>query len=233
MSRLEEDVEDIQAQATIVENKMKEGLNDIDVRVIMYYMNLRARLDSIKGSLGTLLASTKILTPSHRERLVFFLANTPYHSHDSKRRKVEVALSAFNISGGTSFTMNDLRTILASAEGWIQKYFAAILENDGKAAKEDPARRELEKKIADLQAELTALENRQSQERAQQLEFEIKLAIDEVEKKVIDDIGKVRAEAAEEVTEIYAAVKDETVKIRGMAKEEIAELQSHGKVMKE
>ncbi|CAD6586539.1 MAG: hypothetical protein ASARMPREDX12_002381 [Alectoria sarmentosa] len=250
MSGLEDDVEDIQAQATIVENKLKEGLNDVDVRAIMYYMNLRARLDSIKGSLDTLLASTKTLTPTHRERLISFLANTPYHNHDTKRRQVEVALSALNISGGTSFTMNDLRKILGSTEGWIQKHFAAILEDDGKAAKqtsnirelekklekaakEDPAKRELEKQIADLQAELTALENRQTHERAQQLEFEIKLAIDEIEKKAIDDIGRVRAEAAEEVADIYAAVKDETIKIRGKAMEEITELRSHGKVMKE
>ncbi|CAF9933992.1 MAG: hypothetical protein ALECFALPRED_005812 [Alectoria fallacina] len=229
---------------------MKEGLNDVDVRATIYYMNLCARLDSVKSSLGTLLVSIKTLTPTHRARLVFFLVNTSYHSHDSKRRKAEVALFAFNISGGTSFIKNDLRTILASAEGWIQKYFVVILENDEKAvkqtsnfrelekkleqaAKEDPARRELEKKIADLQAELTALENRQSQERAQQLEFEIKLAIEKIEKKAIDDIGKVQAEAAEEVAELYAAVKDETMKIRGKAKEEIAKLQSQWKAMKE
>ncbi len=107
---------DRQAQSFIVGKETEHGLKDLDIRAIMYYMNLRARLHQVKGSLSMLLAQTKTLTPTHRERLIVFLANTPQSIQDSKHQKIEIALSAFNISGGTNFTMNDLTKALSSAE---------------------------------------------------------------------------------------------------------------------
>lgn len=201
-----------QAQHVIVENaenKMKVGLNDVDVRAIMYYMNLRARLDAVKDNLCTLSASIKTLTPTHRERLVLFLANTPQNNQDSMQRKVEVALSAFNISGGTSFTMNDLRKILSSAEEWIKKHFAAILKDNEQASREASSVRILEKRLADVEAELKELKDRQSRESGQQLRDEIQLATEEIIKKANEELAKVFAKAEKEVVEICAKAKEE------------------------
>ncbi|KAL9069635.1 MAG: hypothetical protein Q9161_005434 [Pseudevernia consocians] len=218
---LAKELEDSQAQDIIVENKMKDGLNDDDVRVIMYYMNLCARLNEVKGFLKTLLARTKTLTPTHRERLVLFLANTQKNIQDSKHRKIEVALSAFNISGGTNFTMNDLRKILWSAEAWIKGHFATILEENDTTNNDASSLRQLEKKLAAVEAELKGLRDRQSRESAQRLKGQIKLAIEEIKKNVEEEVLRVRANADKEVA-----------KARKKALEDIEKLQSHGRVMK-
>lgn len=221
----DQQAEDIKVQRIFVEQKMNEGLNDVDVRAIMYYMNLRARLDTVKGFLPTLLASTKTLTPTHRKRLILFLANTPATNDDDKQQKVDIALSAFNISGGTYFTMNDLRTILSSAEGWIKKHFAAILEDTEKVVREASAVQQLEERLADVEAELKELKTRQSQETAQRLKAEIKLAVEVIEKIADKEVVKVRAEAAKEVVNVEAKVRDEVVNIGAVAEGEIAKLQ--------
>ena len=214
---LAKEIQDSQAQDIIVENKMKDGLNDADVRVIMYYMNLRARLNEVKGCLKTLLARTKTLTPTHRERLVLFLANTPQNTQDSRHQKIEVALSAFNISGGTNFTMNDLRKILCSAETWVREHFATILEENIDAS----SLRQLEKKLAAVEAELKSLKDRQSRDSAQRLKGQIKLAIEEIKKNVEEEVVRIRVNADKEVA-----------KARKKALEDIEKLQSHGMVMK-
>lgn len=217
----EETVTGSQAEETAEEKKMREGLHDVDVRAIMYYMNLRARLDTTKGSLGTLLASTKTLTPAHRDRLVLFLANSPQSLHDSAHRKVEVALMAFNISGGTNFTMNDLRKILSSAEYWVKNHFAAILDESEAANADASSLRKLENKLAKLEAKIRDLKDRQSRENAQRLEGNIKLACQEIGKK-----------ADEEAARILAKAREEAAKILAKAKEDNAKLHSHGKVMR-
>lgn len=214
----EEEMEGGKAQDMLAWKKIEEGLNDIDVRAIMYYMNLRALLDSVKGSLSTLLASTKCLTPTHRERLVLFLTHAPQTNEDSRQRKVEIALSAFNISGGTNFTINDLRTTLSSAEGWIKKHFAAILENNEKADNEDSAIRDLEKEIADMEVELEELKCRPYRESAQRLKEEIRMAAAEIVRKAEKEPVKI---------EFY----EDRVKTLIKAKKEKATLQSHGKAI--
>ena len=216
----EETVTESQAEEVAVVQKMREGLNDVDVRAIMYYMNLRARLDTTKGSLGTLLASTKTLTPAHRDRLVLFLVNSPQSRHDNAHRKVEVALMAFNISGATNFTMNDLRKILSTAEGWVKNHFAAIFDENEVANADASSLRKLEKKLAKVEAEIRDLKDRQSRENAQRLEGNIKLACQEIGKK-----------ADEEAAKILAKAREEAAKILAKAKEEKAKLHSHGKVM--
>lgn len=210
-----------QAEETAEEKKMREGLNDVDVRAIMYYMNLRARLDTTKGSLGTLLASTQTLTPAHRDRLVLFLVNSPQNLHDSAHRKIEVALSAFNISGGTNFTMNDLRKILFSAEDWVKQHFAAILDESEAANADASSLRQMENKLAKIETDIRDLKDRQSRENAQRLQGNIKLACQEIGKK-----------ADEEAAKILAKARAEAAKVLAKAKEDNAKLHSHGKVMR-
>lgn len=125
---------------------MKEGLSYDDIRVIGYYLGLCAQLDEVRKRLNTVLTSTKSLTPAHRERLVSFLTSTPQTNQDNKTRKAQVALLAFNISGGTSFSLNDLGKTLCSAGEWISKEFAAVLEGNGKSNNKTPATQKLEKK---------------------------------------------------------------------------------------
>lgn len=203
-----------QAEEATADLKMREGLNDVDVRAIMYYMNLRARLDMIKDNLGTLLASTNTLTPVHRDRLVLFLANSPQSHHDTAHRKVEVALMAFNISRGTNFTMNDLRKTLASAEDWVKRHFAAIFTDASSL-------RRLENKLGNVEAKIRHLKDRQSRENAQRLEENINLACQEIENK-----------ADEKAEKILARAREKAAKILATAKEESAKLHSHGKVMR-
>ena len=209
---------DSQAEEVAVDKKMREGLNDVDVRAIMYYMNLRARLDTTKGSLGTLLASTKTLTPAHRDRLVLFLANSPQSHQDNAHRRVEVALSAFNISGGTNFTMNDLRKILSSAEDWIQRHFAAIFDESSAANEDASSLRELEEELAEVQAGIRDLKDRQSRESAQRLEGNIKLACQEIGKKADEDAAKVLAMARKEAAKILATARKESAKLHNHRK---------------
>ena len=210
-----------QAEETAEEKKIREGLNDVDVRAIMYYMNLRARLDTTKGSLGTLLASTKTLTPAHRDRLVLFLANSPQSLNDNAHHKVEVALMAFNISGGTNFTMNDLRQTLSSAEDWVENHFAAILDESEAVNADASSLRKMEKKLAKVEAQIRDLKDRQSRENAQRLDRNIKLACQEIGKK-----------ADEEAAKILAKAREEAAKVLAKAKEDNAKLHSHGKVMR-
>ena len=210
-----------QAEETAEEKKMREGLNDVDVRAIMYYMNLRARLESTKGSLGTLLASTKTLTPAHRDRLVLFLANTPQSLNDNAHRKVEVALMAFNISGGTNFTMNDLRQTLSSAEDWVENHFAAIFDEREAANADASSLRKMEKKFAKVEAQIRDLKDCQSRENAQRLDGNIKLACQEIGKK-----------ADEEAAKILAKAREEAAKVLAKAKEDNAKLHSYGKAMR-
>lgn len=232
--RSEEALKARQAQDDLVWQKMQEGLNDVDVRAIMYYMNLRARLSSVKGCLSMLLARTETLTPTHRDRLVIYLADTAQDDQNNDERKVEVALSAFNISRGTGFRMDDLRETLFSAEAWIKRHFAAILQ-DNEA--ETSTIRRLEKTLADVAAELTKLKHRQYRESAQRLKDEIKLVIADIAKKTEEEVvqlrikaeaevEEIRAEAEEKVAEVHATTEEDAVKIRARANEEITKLQS-------
>lgn len=133
---MKERTETNEAQAIIVKSKMKEGLNNYDIRTIMCYKTLHAHPETFTGKLSTLLAATKPLTPTHGERLVLFLTNIPQNSQYSNQQRIRIALSAFNICRGTNFTMNNLQTSLSSlssAEYWIKYHFAAVLDDDQKA----------------------------------------------------------------------------------------------------
>ena len=217
-STFQKAVKESQAEEATTDLTMREGLNDVDIRAIMYYMNLRARLTKTKDNLGTLLALTKSLTPAHRDRLVLFLANSPQDHHDTAHRKIEVALMAFNISRGTNFTMNDLRKILGSADDWVKRHFAAIFDEGDTANADASSLRKLEKKLAEVEAQIRDLKDRQSRENAQRLESNIKLACQEIGKKADEQAAKVLAKAREEATKILAT-----------AKENNAKLHSHGK----
>ena len=59
--RSEEAFKARQAQCYLVKQNMQGGLDDVDVRAIMYYMNLRARLSSVKGCLSMLLAPRRLM----------------------------------------------------------------------------------------------------------------------------------------------------------------------------
>ncbi len=205
-----------------VKKKMEEGLNLVDVRAIMYYMNLRARLHAVKDNLENFLASTPTITPRHRQGLVFFLKNTPQTAHDSDLRKIQVALSAFNITAGTSFTINDLRKILPSAEDWVKSHFDAILSDPEKAATDTLTKQDWEDKLADAKAEIEELKYRQRREGA------VKKAIEEIESKAELDILKIRVAAEEIVASIYTNLEDQSFRIRAKAKEDVAKIQSHG-----
>ena len=209
-----------QAQKTIIENKKKEGINTADMMRIMYFMNLRARLDAVRGSLGTLLASTKAMTPMHREKLIHFLAYTPQSDQHDGYRKIQVALQAFNISGETEFTMDDLRKTLSSAEHWVKKHFAAILENKDTSA---TAIQRLERRLANVETELKELKDRQSRESALQLETEIALAVADIEKKAEEDVVKIRTKAEEKVSKEYAYAEKRAVERRTNVEEKIKE----------
>lgn len=219
--RSQEAVRESRTEEATADLKMREGLNDVEVRAIMYYMNLRARLDTTKGNLGTLLASTNTLTPAHRDRLVLFLANSPRDHYDNAHRKIEVALMAFNISCGTNFTMNDLRRILVSAEDWVKRHFAALFDESDTANADSSSLRKLEIRLAKVEASIRDLKDRQSRENAQRLEGNIKLACQEIGKKADEEAAKVLAKAREEATKILAR-----------AKEDSAKLHSHGKGMR-
>ncbi len=223
---------DRQAQNLILGNKTEDGLKDVDIRAIMYYMNLRARLHQVKGCLSTLLAQTKTLTPAHRERLIIFLANTPQSIGDSKHQKTEVALSAFNISSGTNFTMNDLRKALSSAEPWIKAHFSAILVENAEANKDAFKVRRLEQKLAKTEADLKELKDRLSQESAQRLKNEIELATKEIGRRADEQVLKIRALANAEASRILSKADVEAAKTHAKAIEEVEKLQSHGVVMK-
>ena len=221
-----------QAQNFMVGNKKEDGLKDVDIRAIMYYMNLRARLHEVKGFLSTLLAQTKTPTPTHRERLIIFLANTPLSIQDSKHQKIEVALSAFNISGGTNFTMNDLRKALSSAEQWVKGHFSAILVENAEVNKDASKLRQLEQELAKAEGDLKELKDRLSQESAQRLKDEIELAIKEIGQRADEQVLGIRALADADISWIRAKANEETEKTRAKAKEEIEKLQSHGVVLK-
>lgn len=222
---------DIRAQVLIVENKMKEGLSDADLNRMIYYMHVRAFPESITRDLASFLAATTALTSTHRERLVLFLANTTPHKHESKQRKVEIVLSAFNISRGTNFTIDDLRLALSSAEWWIKLPFSAILENNEKATKKASAVQNLEKTLADVEAEYKELKVRQSRENAQRLDGEIELAIEEIARKADEDIAQVNAGADEEIAGIRADASERVERALLRAERDTAKLQSHGEAM--
>ena len=223
---------DGQSEAYIVYMKMKEGLNRTDVGTIMYYMNLRARLHTLEMDLGILLAPNTALSPAHRERLVLFLANTPSNDQEPSRRKIEVALSAFNIIRGTKFSLNDLKLALSSADRWIRIHFAAIFEDEEKLGKKASDVRCLEKRLAEAKVELQELKDRQARDNArestQRLEAEIKQATDVIEKKAEIKVGELRAEIEKVVAEMYTSLEDNIQDILTKAKEDIAKLQSHG-----
>ena len=125
--RLTEHISIDSTLAMRVNRKMMEGLNADDVAAIMYYMNLRHPLMSVKNNLHY---PIKALTRQHLERLVYFLAHVPLGEHDSQERKIAVALYAFNIGRGTRFSLDDLRVALGSAEDWVKMHFAVILDEE-------------------------------------------------------------------------------------------------------
>lgn len=220
------------SEGRIVQNMMGDGLDHVDVRRIIYFMNLRVLLDATTESLNTSLSTTKALTPAHRESLILFLANTPLKDQDSMHRKVEVALAAFNICSGTYFTMNDLRKTLASGEEWVKAHFAAILKDSEKTNKDVSDVRKAEKKIENAKTELRKLKDRQSQDSARRLKAEIKLAAVEIEKKAEKEVAIIRAKASAEAAEIYSKADGEVAKARAKAKEDVQKLEKHGRLIK-
>ncbi len=205
-----------------VQKKMEEGLNLVDVRAIMYYMNLRARLDSVKDKLENFLASTPTITPRHRQGLVFFLINTPQTPHDSQQLRVQVALSAFNITAGTNFTLNDLRKILPSAEDWIKIRFNTIFNDNNQATTDASIKYNLRDKLANASAEIKELKDRRCREGA------VKKAIEEIESKAEHEISLISADAADIVANIYANLEAQSFRIRAKAKEDAAKIRSQG-----
>ena len=226
----EDDVQ--QEQDIAVRRKMDEGFNDVDVRAIIYFMGYRARLFAVKGSLDQLLAQVQTMKFVHRERLVLFLANTPQSDQESEQRKVELALSAFNLGAGTNFTIQDLRNALVSADYWIKKQFAAIFEGNQKSEEDDSAIGALEKKLVNIGAQIKELKDRQTrkqaQESAQRLKVEIEQAAEKIKKNAEARVVGLRAKVADVVAKIHADLEDDVTKIRAKAREDIATLQGYG-----
>lgn len=132
--------------------------------------------------------------------------------------RFRVALQAFNISGETEFTLDDLRKTLSSAEDWVKKHFAAILEDKDTSA---TAIQRLEARLADVETELKELKDRQSRESALQLETEIALAVADIEKKAEEDVVKIRTKAEEKASKEYAYAEKRAVERRTNVEEKI------------
>ena len=233
---VEDGKEDGREEGDTMAGEKKEGLDDVDVDYFRSYMDLRARVDYVKDGLDLLQASTETLTTIRWHRMRRFIADAAHNKNGCKRQRIDTAMFS---SGGTYFTMNDLRETLSSAEEWIKDNSEAINDGRGIANKDAVLLRELEKKLADVQAEikeLKDLESREisrrrdaefeewkkyeSRERARRREAITKQAIREITKKADEAVVTIRAEA-----------DDKVEKVRAKASAEIAKAQSHGKVV--
>ena len=135
--KLKESIEVKREEAIIGKKKIEEGLNIADVDAIVSYLDIRVRIESVKGNLGPLLASNTTVTPEQQERLAAFLTSMQQYDYRSEERKIAFALFAFNINRETDFTLEDLKIILASTENQIKRHFAAILECDESESEEE------------------------------------------------------------------------------------------------
>ena len=218
---------------TIMAGKKQD--TDVEVDAFWCFVDLRARIDYIKGGLGLLQGSSSTLTPRRWDRLTRFSADTAHAKNGSKRQKIDVAMFS---SGGTDSTMNDLRETLSSAEEWTEEDVAAVLDGKRIANKDAMSLRKLVKKLTDVQAEIQELKDLESREiaRRQEAEFEEWKNHDSRENaryrdaKIKMDIREVNTKADEEVLRIRAEADDKVEKVRARASAEIAKLQSHGKV---
>ena len=198
-------------------------------------MYLSARIEHIKDGLGLLQASFNTLTPISWDRIASFVADTVHAEKGSKRQNIDVAMFS---SGGTYLTMNDLRMTLSSAEEWTKKNFNAIHDGTGIANNDAIFLRKMDRKLADIQAEIKELKDLEFREimRRQEVEFEKSKNHESRENaryekaKLMMDIREVNKKADEEISRIRAEADDKVDKVRAKASAEIAKLQSHGKV---
>ena len=214
----------------------KEGLDDVDVDYFWSYMDLRARVDYIRDGLDLLRASTETLTPIRWDRMTRFRASTAQNKKGSKRQRIDIAMFS---SGGAYYTMDDLRETLSSAEEWINENSEAINDGRGIANKDVVSLRKLEKKLADVQAEIKELKDLESREIARRREaefeewkkYESRESARRREAKTKQAIREITKKADEEVATIRAEADDKVEKVRAKASAEIAKAQSHGKVV--
>ena len=130
---------------------MKEDTDNVDVDTFGCFIDLYACVNYIRDGLDLLQASSNTLTPIRWDRLTSFVAIIAHAKKGSKRQKIDVAMFS---SGGSKFTMNDLGETLSSAEEWIKKNFNAIHDGRETANKDAVFLRELNRKLADVQAEI-------------------------------------------------------------------------------
>lgn len=232
---IEDGKEDGHEEENTMAGEKKEGLGDVDLDYFWSYMDLRARVDYIKDGLDLLRASTETLAPIRWDRMTRFRASTAHNKKGSKRQRIDIAMFS---SGGTYYTMNDLRETLSSAEEWIKDNSEAINDGRGIANKDVVSLRKLEKKLADVQAEIKELKDLESREiaRRREAEFEEWKKYESCESarrreaRTKQDIREITKKADEEVLIIRAEADDQVLKVRAQASAEIAKLQSHGKV---
>ena len=218
-------------QDFVVDNETKMILCIGGVKAMINYMNVRARLPMDDRSLREALGPIDHLTPTQQDRLVLFLTNMPHSDHDSDRQKIRVALSAFNISHDTNFTLKDLRKMLSSASDWITGHFAAILQDDGDD--KDDGKDQLllliskleGKKDADVRAGLEELTLYQSCESEQRLRKEIEMAVGEIGKRADRQTFGICAQAMAVVKKIFRGIKEEVAKVWAKAEEDVAMLE--------
>ena len=218
-------------QDFVIDKETKRILSLDDVKAMINYMNVRARLPTDDGSLREALAPIDNLTPTQQDRLVLFLTNVPRSDQDSDRQKIGVALSAFNISHDTKFTLTDLKKMLSTASDWITGHFAAILQDD----KDDDAKRDelllllstlRGDKDAAVRADLKELKHdHQPWESALRLQEEIRMAVGEIGKRADKQTYELYAEAMTLVKKIFLEVQDEVRKFWAQADEDIATLE--------
>ena len=229
------EVEDWEEKDFTMVGEKKEDTDDVDVGTFGCFINLCSRVNYIRDGLDLLQASSNTLTPIRWDRMTSFVANTAHAKEGSKRQKIDVAIFS---SGGSNFTVNDLGQTLSSAEEWIKKNSKPIHDGTGIANKDAIFLRELDRKLADVQAEIKELKDLESREimRRQEAEFEEWKNYDSRESaryreaKIKMDIREVNKKADEEVLRIRAEADDKVEQVRAKASAEIEKLQSHGKV---
>ena len=204
---------------------MDASLEVANLSTILYFMNLRTHLGMIKeADLLSLLSSHKSTSPIHRGRLVIFLTNLPPNDPSDEYRNIEIALSAFNMSRGTTFNLNHLKKALPFAEQWVQKRFAAILDGHEKTNKAAAAVEKLEEELAGAKAELKRLEDRQAREGARQVGDDMELAVEGIRFKAREEVEKAEQMARDEVDKIESKAKEEIEKIHSKANKDISVL---------
>lgn len=236
----------------IIEGGKKDDNYDVELDAGLRFVDLSVGIGYIKEGLGMLQDSSSTLTPVPWNRSRRFFTDTAHIKEGSKRRKIDIATFS---SGGTEFTMNNLRQTLSSAEDWTMEDVAAVLGGKQVANKDSMSLRKLEKKLADIQAEI---EERKSEKKIADIRAEIEELKDlesceiarreeaEFEKWKnhesrenaryweasikIECIREINKKADEEVLRIRAEAEDEVERVRARASAEIAKLHSHRKV---